>query len=179
MRFLILISLAFFMLASPAFSQTVSTDPQERPVSRREVRRWLTLTQDNVELSAEANRDLIAEIERRGVDFILSAEEEWSFTLLEASPQLLETIRLAVPAEFRRQILDQRAKHDLFNAFITNYRLGDIQSRRSALDAGREFVRRFAADPSVRQQVDLINRNLLQLTNSILMMERGVRIRTN
>lgn len=160
------------MLATPAYSQLDCTNSQPRPVSRREVRRWLTMTQDYAELSADANRELIAAVGCRGVDFVLSREEEWSFTLLEASTELLEAIRLAVPEDQRRAILDQRDKTSLFSTFSTNYTRPDLQSRRAAYDAGREFVQRFAADPSVSQQVNLINRNLLQLSRSIQMLER-------
>lgn len=179
MRPLVLVTLAFFIFAPLALSQTVETTLHDRPLTRREVRRWLTITQDCAELSAEANRQLIAEIERRGVDFALSKEEEWAFTLLEASEELLEAIREALPEAQRTAILDVREKRDLYTAFISNFSRTDLQSRRTAFEAGQEFVNRFSSDPTVRDQRNFINRMLPQLDRSIKMLERGGRIRTN
>ncbi len=176
----LIIAVALLTVSPAVFSQTTGTEKPRDPVTRNEVRRWLAYTQDNVELSAEANRDLIAEIERRGVNFALSHEEEWSFTLLEASDELLEAIRNALPESERQAILDARAKRDLYNAFTSNLRLPDLQSRRAAYAAGQEFVRRFASDPTVRDQINNINRNLPFLDRSIKMLERtGPRIRGN
>lgn len=144
--------LFILILVGPALSvaaQAAGPTP-ERPLTRREVRRWLTITQHDPELSAQANRDMIAEIERRGVEFALSEQEEWSFKLLEASDELLEAIRDAIPPEQRRSML-----------------------------AGQEFVERFGADPAARDQVNIVKRQLPQLERIIRALERTTRIRTN
>lgn len=179
MRPLLLIIIAILTISPIALTQSLDDVHHQRPLTRREVRRWLTLTQDNAELSAEANRQLIAEIERRGVDFALSKEEEWAFTLLEASVELLEAIRDALPEAQRTAILEVREKRDLYTTFISNFSRTDLQSRRTAFEAGQEFVKRFASDPTVRDQRNFINRMLPQLDRSIKMLERGGRVRTN
>lgn len=170
---LILICITTLFLSTAVFSQSADPDGFGSPVSRREVKRWLTYTQDDAELSAQANLDLISEIKKRGVDFAFSSEEEWAFKLLEASEDLLVAIREGMPEPARRAILEVKEKRELYTAFISTFSRVDLQSRKTAFDAGQQFVKRFASDPTVKEQVNFINRALPQLDRSIKMLERG------
>lgn len=177
MRFGVLFSIILLSIcfAMPALSQD---DPTQRgPVTRREVRRWLTITQNNQELSDEANRELIAEIGKRGVNFALSPEEEWAFQLLEASDELILAIRSGMPTEQREATLKLNAQRKLYTAFATNRLTNNLDSQRSALEAGREFVQRFGSDPSVIEIVRLINRSLPQIERSVRLLEQASRVR--
>lgn len=177
MRFGVLIGI---LLLGIGFTVPLWAQPAEierGPVTRREVRRWLNITQDNPVLSDEANQDLIVEIQKRGVNFVLSAEEEWAFQLLEASDELIIAIREAVPAEQRAAILAATERAKLYNTFSNNYRQSDLISRRTALEAGKEFVQRYRSDPAVKDAVSFINRYIPQLQRSVQMMERAPRTR--
>ncbi len=171
----ILIILILFSIAPSAYAQTTAPSGDERPLTRREVRRWLTVTQDNAELSAQANQDLIAEISRRGVDFALTPEQEWSFQLLEASDELIQAIRDGLPADQRQAILDAADKRNLYNSFLNNYARADLTSRKTAYEAGQEFVRRYRSDSTVRDQITFINRLLPQIDRAIRILERNTR----
>ncbi|MGE3465449.1 MAG: hypothetical protein AB7J13_00835 [Pyrinomonadaceae bacterium] len=171
MRFRVLIGILLLNLgfAVPFWAQP---DQGTAPVTRREVRRWLNVTQDDPVLSQEANEELIAAIRTRGVNFVLTPEEEWAFQLLEASDELIEAIRDAVPADQREAMIRATQQRRLYDAFASNYRLTDINSRRTALDAGKEFVQRYRGDPELKDVVSFINRYLPQLQRSVQMMER-------
>ncbi len=147
------------------------------PVTRREVRRWLNITQDNPVLSEEANHDLIAEIQKRGVNFVLAPEEEWAFQLLEASDELILAIRNAIPADQRAAFLLAADRTKLYNTFSVNYRRPDLASRRTALEAGQEFLERYRNDAAVKDAVSFLTRYIPQLTRSVQMMERTTRLR--
>lgn len=170
----ILIILILLSLVPVAYSQTVPLE-NDRPLTRREVRRWLTITQDDPEMSAQANLDIIAAIEQRGVDFALTPEQEWSFQLLEASDELIQAIRNGLPADQRQAILDAADKRNLYNSFLGNYARADLASRKTAYEAGQEFVRRYRADSSVRDQINFINRLLPQIDRAIRILERNTR----
>lgn len=179
MRSVLLITLILFSTAGIALCQDIDTAIQERPLTRREVRRWLTVTQHDAELSAQANQELIELIQRRGVEFALSREEEWAFKLLEATDELLEAIRDGMPDGQRRAILDVSVKKDLYTTFTSNFSRSDLFSRKTAYEAGKEFVERFRNDPSVKDQVNFITRLLPQLERTIKALEQRGRIRTN
>lgn len=161
----------FTWLASAAIAQDAS-QPDDEPLTRGEVRQWLTVTQDDPQLSEQANRELIAEIKERGVDFALSREEEWAFGLLEATPELIAAIRNALPTEKREAILRTAAQEKLYSVFMTNYNRTDLASRRAALDAGKEFITRFASDAAVKEKRVFISRQLSNLERMVRALER-------
>lgn len=169
----ILLSTLLTLLSFPVLAQMQDNTAQRGPVSRREVRRWLTVTQEDAVLSAQANQDLIAEIKRRGVNFALSEEEEWAFSLLEASDELLVAIREAIPADQREALLLSSRQKRLYTIFMAGYNQNDLNSRRAALDAGKEYVAQFGKDPALRQNVTFITRMLPQLERTVRMMQRA------
>ncbi|MFZ1699483.1 MAG: hypothetical protein WBO10_10505 [Pyrinomonadaceae bacterium] len=175
MRLRILIGIIILNLGLVLPTAAQPDDGVRGPVTRREVRRWLNFTQDDPVLSQEANETLIDEIHHRGVSFVLTPEEEWAFQLLEASTDLIEAIREAVPAEQREAMIKATQQRRLYDAFATNYRLNDLNSRRTALDAGKEFVKLFRNDPSVKDAVSFINRYIPNLQRSVDMMDRATR----
>ena len=164
----IFLLVAALVVGASAQGRSVS----ESPVTRGEVRQWLTATEDDPEQSEQANRELIEEIERRGVNFVLSHEEEWAFGLLEATDELLVAIRDAVPAAQREALLRAAAQQRLYAAFMSNYTRTDLLSRRTALDAGKESIARFQNDPAVKTNFTFISRQLPNLERIVLMLER-------
>jgi hypothetical protein len=65
----------------------------------------------------------------------------------------------------------------LYEAFTYNYRQRDLISRRTALDAGKEFIARYKDEPMWKEVVTFINRQIPQLERSVQRLERNPRVR--
>lgn len=183
MRLRFLIGSLLFGLASamPAGAQGPGHD-EPKPVSIPEIRRALRYTPETPEEIEKTNRELIEAVKARGIDFALSAEEEWALGLQEASDELIETIREALSPEERERLLKIREQEGLYNTFVNNYARNDLTSRRIAIDAGREFVRRYRTEPNVAEIVAFMQRTVPVLERSIRTFIRPVptgRRRTN
>lgn len=147
------------------------------PVTSDEVSTILSRSPQTPEAIEKTNRELIAAIESRSVDFALTKEQEWSLKLLEASDELIEAIRTALTPEEREWKLKIAEQERLYYAFANNYKINQIESRREALEAGKEFIRRFSDDEWVGDIVIYMKRAIPQLERSIRFLERSVRTR--
>ena len=157
-----------FVIAVTANAQSEPTNP----VTLYELRNGLTVAERSEELIASVNRDLIAAVKRRGVDFVLTPEEEWSLKLLEASDELVAAVHGAIDPAEREFRLNVRRQQALYTAFATNYKGLDLASRQAALTAAREFVGLYAKDPNVAEIVTFMQRNLPRLEQSVAMLQQ-------
>ncbi len=175
-----------FLIGSLLFGSTVvvcATGPaaaqiEPKPVRIQEIRRALRVTPQIPEQIEQTNRELIAAIKARGVNFALSKEQEWALSLEEASDELLRTIREAVSDEERERLLKVREQEGLYYAFANNFAQADVNSRLVAIAAGREFVRKYSSDPNVREIITFIQRAVPALERSVRSMQRPVRTRS-
>ena len=164
--------LRLFLLLNVFAALNFAQPKPEGPVTLAEVRSMLTRAEDSDKLVASTNRELIAAIEERGVDFVLTPEEEWALQLREASDELIEAIRSAVnPAEraFRLRVAKQEG---LYLAFAQNFSRPDLTAKNTALNAGREFIAEYSDDPNVAQIVTFIQRQLPSLERSVEALAR-------
>jgi hypothetical protein len=173
LRFLIGSLLVTLLPAVHALGQV--EHEEQAPVTIQEIRRALTHTPEIPEQLQKTNLDLIEAINSRGVDFVLLPEEEWALTLRDASPELIETIRKATPPEERDRLLKIKEQEGLYYAFVNNYSLNDVASRRIAIDAGREFVRRYGSDANVAEIVAFFQRAVPALERSLRFIRRPSR----
>ena len=137
-----------------------------------EVRGMLTRAEESEELIAPTNRDLIAAIEERGVDFVLTPEEEWALQLREASDELLEAIRTAVNPVEREYRLRVAKQESLYLAFAQNFSRNDLTAKNTALNAGRAFLAEYSDDPNVAQIITFMRRQLPSLERTVQALER-------
>lgn len=161
----------FLLLAAVGVTAQAQPDP-ESPVTLSEIRSILTRAERTAGLVERTNKELIAAIERRGVDFVLTPEEEWVLRLREASDELIAAIRNAIDPAEREFRLNVRRQQDLYNAFATNYNRSDLAGRQTALNAAREFVGTYADDPNVAEIVTFMKRNLPRLEQSVAILQQ-------
>jgi len=165
-RILIRLVLLSIALAVPFAAQELEHESQN-PVTKREVRAYLRLSPETDEGIEKTNKRLIGEIKERGVDFALSKEEEWSMQLQDASDELIETIRNAVSPVERERMIRNDEKDGLYLTFSRNYTRTDPNSRLIAVAAGKEFLRRFRSDQTVRDKVAFLDKAIPSLERSI------------
>ena len=168
MLFRILLNL-FLLLGVAAVAQAQLK--ANGPVTLAELRSILSRAETSADLIAPTNKELIDAVEARGVDFVLTPEEEWALRLREASDDLIAALRSAFdPAEreFRLRVAKQQ---DLYNTFVSNFNSSDLSAKTAALNAARDFVADYADDSNVTQIVAYMRRTLPSLERSVQIMQ--------
>jgi len=164
--------LRLFLLLSVLAGLTFAQAKPEGPVTLAELRSILTRAEESDELIEPTNRELIAAIEERGVDFVLTPEEEWALQLREASDELIEAIRDAVNPVEREYRLKVAKQESLYLAFAQNFSRNDLTAKNTALTAGREFLSEYSDDPNVAQIVTFMRRQLPLLERTVQALQR-------
>lgn len=167
-RSLLCLFLLPVVMAAAARAQSES----KNPVTLSELRSGLTVAERSDALIESANRELIAAVKKRGVDFVLMPEDEWSLKLLEASDELIAAVHGAIDPEEREFRLTVARQQRLYNSFALNYNGTDLASRQTALSAAREFVGLYATDTNVAEIVRFMQRNLPRLEQSVAMLQQ-------
>ena len=165
--------LQLFLLILVAAATVAAQSPISKvPLTKAEVFAALEASSESEELLTKANLDLIAAITERGVDFVLTPEEEWQLSMRDGSEELLDAIRNAIdPAERELKIkIDQQQR--LYTTFATNFNANDYSGKSAALSAAREFVGLFSDDPNVKEIVTFMQRNLPRLEQSVNMLQQ-------
>lgn len=165
--------LQLFLVILVAIGAVAAQSPSTKtPVSKHEVFTALEAAKDSDELIIRTNDELLAAIEERGVDFVLTPEEEWQLEMRDASDELLEAIRNAIdPVERELRIKTDRQQR-LYTTFATNYNASDLAGRSAAVAAAREFLQEFSGDANVAEIVSFMQRNLPRLEQGVRMMEQ-------
>ncbi|MEO5859582.1 MAG: hypothetical protein ABIR33_11605 [Pyrinomonadaceae bacterium] len=154
--------------AGAIFAQSAET----KPVTKSDIFVALEAAKESVELVAKTNSELVAAVRNRGVDFVLTPEEEWQMEMRDASEELLASIREAIDPVERETRIKANRQQSLYAAFAANYNANDLSSRSSALTAAREFLSLYANDANVAEIVTFMQRNLPRLEQSVAMMEQ-------
>lgn len=164
--------LRLFLLLNVFAVLSFAQPKPEGPVTLAEVRSMLTRAEESDKLIASTNRELIAAIEDRGVDFVLTPEEEWALQLREASDELIGAIRSAVNPVEREYRLMVAKQESLYLAFAQNFSRPDLTAKSTALNAGREFIAEYSDDPNVAQIITFMRRQLPSLERSVEALAR-------
>ena len=159
--------LLIILLATGAVFAQTKTDT---PVTRSDVFAALEAAKDSAELLKKTNADLTAAVNERGVDFVLTPEEEWQLGMRDASEELLAAIREAIDPKEREARINANRQQRLYTEFATNYNANDLAGRQTAVRAAREFVQLYADDPNVAEIVTFMQRNLPRLEQSVTMI---------
>jgi hypothetical protein len=160
--------LTVILLAVGASFAQAPTDT--KPVTKSDILVALETAKSSDELLKKTNADLVAAINQRGVDFVLTPEEEWQLGMRDASDDLLKAIREAVDPKEREARINANQQERLYTEFATNYNANDLAGRQTAVRAAREFVGLYANDQNVAEIVTFMQRNLPRLEQSVTMM---------
>jgi len=158
--------LVILLAAGAVFAQSAET----KPVTKSDIFVALEAAKDSTELLKKTNVDLVAAINLRGVDFVLTPEEEWQLGMRDASDDLLKAIREAIDPKEREARINANQQERLYTEFATNYNANDLAGRQTAVRAAREFVQLYADDQNVAEIVTFMQRNLPRLEQSVSMM---------
>ncbi len=109
-----------------------------KPITLDEIISKLTLNSQNEKSADENNRQPIEEISERKVNFSLDEQGEKSLKKAGASDLLITAIYL----NSTNKIEEQKV---LYQSFVDNYS-GSLQQRKIALEAAKEFVRKYSDD---------------------------------
>lgn len=162
----------FLVILVAVANVAAQSSSDSTPLSKSEVLAALETSKGSEELIKKTNAELIAAIAARGVDFVLTPEEEWQMEMRDASDDLLEAIRNAVDPKEREQRINIDRQQRLYTTFATNFNSNDYAGKSSALTAAREFVGLYANDASVAEIVTFMQRNMLRLEQTVNMMQQ-------
>lgn len=150
----------------------LAVSAQTGPVTKSEIFAALENARSSEPLLKQTNEDLIEAIEERGLDFLMTPEEEWQLEMRDASEQLIDAINGAIDPEEREFRLKVRKQQRLYMDFATNYNARDLDGRQTALNAAREFVALYEKDPHVSEIISFMQKNIPRMQQTVSMMER-------
>jgi hypothetical protein len=162
----------FLLILVAAATVAAQSTVSKTPLTKTEVFAALEASSESEELLKKANLDLIAAIAERGVDFVLTPEEEWQLSMRDGSEELLDAIRNAIDPAERELKIKIDLQERLYTTFATNFNANDYSGKSAALYAAREFIGQFADDPNVKEIVNFMQRNLPRLEQSVNMLQQ-------
>ncbi len=144
----------------------------DAPLSYWTIRKKLVFRSPVRETDAEISAKIVTEVAARNVDFVITPEEEKSLAEIGATNELIVSIRNRVPKEKRVQTAQVREATLLYQRYVDHYARADLNSRRKAIEAGKEFIRLFCGDPEFKEQCDYFNLAVPKLEKWIEMMNQ-------
>ena len=163
--------LNLFLLLGVAAAAAQAQLKANGPVTLAELRSILSRAEKSADQIAPTNKELIDAVEARGIDFVLTPEEEWALRLREASDELIVTLRKAFDPEEREFRLRVARQQNLYNTFVSNFNSSDLSAKTAAMNAARDFVADYADDSNVTQIIAYMRRTLPSLERSVQMMQ--------
>lgn len=128
---------------------------QEKPLNLQDIRNTLVIRSSINVKTEELNEQLITEIRKRKVNFILTSEDEVALKKVGGNNLLIKIIRENLPKKLEEQII-------LYKNFTDNY-AGNSRQRKIALEAAKEFVKRYSDDESVKEIIEYFIKIIPQL----------------
>lgn len=120
---------------------------QEKPLNLSDITAKLTFASRSDKPIEKINEQLVKEVCNRKVDFTLTSGEESSLKKAGASDLLIRTIRENSPEETKEMIL-------LYEKYVVTYQTPNIEQKKIALDAAKEFVRKYENSECLKEQVN-------------------------
>lgn len=126
--------------------QQETVGQEKAALNLNEILSKLTFTSRINNKESEINEKLITAVRERKVNFILTSEDEKSLRKAGGNDLLIKTIRENLPEKLEEQII-------LYKKFTDNYNGKTVENRRIALEAAKEFVKKYSDDESVKEIV--------------------------
>lgn len=167
------ISLCFGFFVFLIGQQKVNAQ-QEKHLSFNDVISKLTFTSRINKTTQEINEQLISDIQKRGVNFILDSDDEESLKKAGANDSLIRTIKKNLPKEIKEKLVSVKEKESLYKKFTDNY-AGTLEQKKIALEAAKEFVKRYSNDEDIKVLIDYFVKAIPQLEKIIDCCEPDIR----
>lgn len=119
---------------------------QEKHLNFNDIRETLVSKSHISKTTEEINEQLVTDIRKRGVSFILTSEDEDALKKAGGSDLLIKSIRENLPKRLEERII-------LYRKYVNNYD-GTIEQKKIAVEAAKEFVKKFSDDKDVKDVID-------------------------
>ena len=141
---------------------------QENHLNFNDIRETLVSKSRNSKTTEETNEQLITDIRKRGVDFMLSTEDEDALKKAGGSDLLIKSIRENLPKKLEKNILCGK--------FLNNYDR-TIKQMKIAVEAAKEYVKKFSDDDDkdVKEIIDYFKSVIPELEKAIAIREKNKR----
>ena len=140
-RFAVYISLLIFFTGLQIQGQ------QDKPISFNDIQKTLVFRSRISKTTDELNEQLISEIRKRKVNFILSSEQEKSLKKAGGSDLLIKTIHEVLPEKLKVKFL-------LYQKYLDNYDREAFEKKKIALEAAKEYVKKYSDDKEDKEIID-------------------------
>ncbi len=141
---------------------------RENHLNFNDIRETLVSKSRNSKTTEETNEQLITDIRKRGVDFMLSTEGEDALKKAGGSDLLIKSIRENLPKKLEKNIL--------YGKFLNNYDRTTKQMK-IAVEAAKEYVKKFSDDDDkdVKEIIDYFKSVIPELEKAIAIREKNKR----
>jgi len=152
------------------------------PLELQEILSKLTFTSRINHSFEELNEQLVVAVRNRGVNFIVSDENRQAIRKAGGNDALIKAIDIAPKPKMKAEIspgispeesrrLDEENR--LYQIVLKNFRSRDPETLQKAIDAAKEFLRRFGDDPRAKPQVDWMRPKIPIWENLVQRMRPG------
>ena len=114
---------------------TQAQSQEKKSVNLNDIALKLTFTSRISKSTEEINKELIADVRKRGVNFILEAEDEKLLQSKGANDFLIKAIRESLPKGQREKII-------LYKKYVDNYK-GTFEQKKIALKTAKEYLEKY------------------------------------
>ena len=135
------------------FNQQTHGQENQNYFSFDEILTKLTSASNDEKSLKVINEQLTKDVQKRKVDFILSSEKEKYLQEIGASELLIKSLNKNLSKEKEDLVNEQEI---LYKKFTDNYDAKNLEQLKIAVEAGKEFVRRYSDDESVREIIDYL-----------------------
>lgn len=125
---------------------------QEKPLNFNDILSRFTSNSRINNSIKEINEQLITDIRKREVNFILTFEDKNSLKKAGATDLLIKTIDENLPETLREKIV-------LYKKYLDNYE-GSLSQMKKALKAAKEYVKRYSDDEENKKIIDYLNESI-------------------
>lgn len=112
----------------------------------------LTFTPQIRVSNEELNTNLIEEIKKRKVDFILTAKDEKSIKEAQGSDSLIKAIRENLPKSVAEKLKFYNEFDSLYIKFLSNRKGPELSKYEIAIKTGKELIKWYEDDERIKEQ---------------------------
>jgi len=141
---------------------------QGKPLNLNDIQKTFISTSHISKTIEELNEQLITDIRKRKVNFILTSEDEDSLKKAGGSDLLIKEIRENLPERTKEKII-------LYQEYLNNYDKKTVPEIKIAVKAAKEYVKKFSDDKDDKEIIDYFKAAIPNLEKNIADLEKVVK----
>lgn len=139
----------YIIVASLAVANGQGAVEKEPLLDLKTIQNRLTFRSHIRESDEDVNKQLISDIRKRGVKFVLSEKDIKALKKAGGSKDLIKAINESIPPKLKRLI-------ELDTIYRENYDSRSVEQRKKAIDAGKEILRDYSDYPEIEGLVEYL-----------------------